>query len=113
MGLLLFTGGTVVTPDGSFGADVPVKDEKFVTIGMDISEYGVETLDAQRKLIMSGFVEAHTPTNMPFGGTVTADDQASGTAATAVGGTTTIVDFALQEESGALMPVADIALRDP
>jgi dihydroorotase-like cyclic amidohydrolase len=50
---------------------------------------------------------------MPFDGTVTAGDWASGTAATAARGTTTIGDFALQEEGGALVPVADIVLWDP
>ena len=113
MSLLLFTGEAVVAPDGSFGADVPVRNEKIVAVGMDISEDGVETLDAHRKLPMLGFIDDHTPRNMPFDGTVTADDWASGAAATAAGGTTTIGDFALQEEDGALVPVADIVLWDP
>jgi dihydroorotase-like cyclic amidohydrolase len=62
---------------------------------------------------MLGFVDDHSPTNMPFDGTLTAGDWASGTAATAAGGTTTIGDFALQEEGGALAPVADIVLWYP
>jgi dihydropyrimidinase len=102
MGVLLFTGGTVVTADGSFGADVLVEDEKIVAIGADISEDGVDAVDASGKLVMPGFIDAHTHMDMPFGGTVTADDWATGTAAAAAGGTTTIVDFALQEEGGTL-----------
>ena len=103
MGVLLFTGGTVVTADGSFGADVLVEDEKIVAIGADISEEGVETVvDASGKLVMPGFIDAHTHMDMPFGGTMTADDWATGTAAAVAGGTTMIVDFALQEEGGTL-----------
>ena len=102
MGKMLFTGGTVVTADGSFTADVLVEDEKIVAIGMDLSADGAETVDASGKLIMPGFIDAHTHMSMPFGGTVTADDWATGTAAAAAGGTTTIIDFALQEEGGTL-----------
>src|SRR5215217_3871696 len=102
MGVLLFTGGTVVTPDGSFGADVLIEDEKIVAIGAEISADGVETVDASGKFIMPGFVDAHTHMDMPFGGTVTTDDWETGTAAAVAGGTTTIVDFALQDEGGTL-----------
>ena len=103
MGVLLFTGGTVVTADGSFGTDVLVEDEKIVAVGTEISGEGVETIvDASGKLIMPGFIDAHTHMDMPFGGTVTADDWAAGTAAAAAGGTTMIIDFALQEEGGTL-----------
>ena len=49
-------------------------------------------------LVMPGFIDAHTHMDMPFGGTITADDWDSGTAAAVAGGTTTIVDFALQDE---------------
>src|SRR5918997_1251163 len=103
MGVLLFTGGTVVTADGSFEADVLVEDEKIVAIGANISDEGVETVvDASGKLVMPGFIDAHTHMDMPFGGTTTADDWATGTAAAVAGGTTMIVDFALQEEGGTL-----------
>src|SRR3712207_4295733 len=103
MGRLLFTGGTVVTADGSFEADVLAEDEKIVAVGTGISGEGVETIvDAGGKLVMPGFIDAHTHMDMPFGGTVTADDWATGTAAAAAGGTTMIIDFALQEEGGTL-----------
>ncbi len=102
MGKMLFTGGTVVTADGSFTADVLVEGEKIVAIGTDLSTDEAETVDASGKLVMPGFIDAHTHMSMPFGGTVTADDWATGTAAAAAGGTTTIIDFALQEEGGTL-----------
>ncbi len=105
MGRLLFTGRTVVTAEGSYWADVLVEDEKIVAVGTDLSRDGTETVDASDKLVMPGFIDAHTHMDMPFGGTVTADDWATGTAA--AGGTTTIIDFALQEEGGTLARVVE------
>ena len=102
MGKLLFTGGTVITADGSFGADVLVEGEKIVAVGTDLSADGAEAVDASGKLVMPGFIDAHTHMDMPFGGTMTADDWATGTAAAVAGGTTMIIDFALQEEGGTL-----------
>ena len=102
MGKTLFTGGTVVAADGSFDADVLVEDEKVVAVGTDLSADGAEAVNASGKLVMPGFIDAHTHMAMPFGGTVTADDWATGTAAAAAGGTTMIIDFALQEEGGSL-----------
>ena len=102
MGKLLFTGGTVITADGSFGADVLVEGEKIVAVGTDLAADGAEAVDASGKLVMPGFIDAHTHMDMPFGGTMTADDWATGTAAAVAGGTTMIIDFALQEEGGTL-----------
>jgi dihydropyrimidinase len=102
MGRLLFGGGALVTADGSFKADILVEDEKIVAVGTELQGNEAEVVDASGKLVMPGFVDAHTHMDMPFGGTVTADDWATGTAAAAAGGTTTIIDFALQEEGGTL-----------
>jgi dihydropyrimidinase len=102
LGKLLFTRGTVVTADGSFGADVLVEGEKIVAVGTDLSADGAEVVDASGRLVMPGFIDAHTHMDMPFGGTMTADDWATGTAAAVAGGTTMIIDFALQEEGGTL-----------
>jgi dihydropyrimidinase len=107
MGGLLFTGGTIVTADGSFEADVLVEDEKIVAVGTNIAANGTETVDASGKLIMPGFIDAHTHMAMPFGGTMTADDWATGTEAAVAGGTTTIIDFALQEVGGTLAGAFD------
>ena len=74
MGKLLFTGGTVVTADATFRADVLVEDEKIVAVGTDLAVNDAETVDASGRLIMPGFIDAHTHMDMPFGGTVTADD---------------------------------------
>src|SRR5215210_5308591 len=102
MSELLFTGGTVVTAEGSYPADVLVEDGRISAVGASIDADGIETVDASGLLVMPGFIDAHTHMDMPFGGTVTADDWATGTEAAAAGGTTTIIDFALQEEGGTL-----------
>src|SRR5215210_184910 len=102
MSELLFTGGTVVTAEGSYPADVLVEDGRISAVGASIDADGIETVDASGLLVMPGFIDAHTHMDMPFGGTVTADDWATGTEAAAAGGTTMIIDFALQEAGGAL-----------
>src|SRR5918993_276329 len=99
---LLFSGGTVVSAEGSYRADVLVEDEKIVAVGTNLDTGDAETVDASGKLVMPGFIDAHTHMDMPFGGTVTADDWATGTESAAAGGTTMIIDFALQEEGGTL-----------
>ena len=104
---LLFSGGTVVTAEGSYQADVLVEDGKVSAVGTNLDSGDAETVDATGKLVMPGFIDAHTHMDMPFGGTVAADDWATGTEAAAAGGTTTIIDFALQEEGGTLAGAFD------
>ena len=102
MSRLLFSGGTVVTADGSYRADVLVENGKVFAVGANIDPEEAEVVDASGKLVMPGFIDGHTHMDMPFGGTMTADDWASGTAAAVAGGTTTIVDFSLQDVEGSL-----------
>jgi dihydropyrimidinase len=99
---LLLTGGTVVTEQASFRADVAIEGERIAAIGADLPANGAEVVDVAGALLMPGFIDGHTHMDMPFGGTVTADDWDSGTAAALAGGTTTIVDFSLQDVDGTL-----------
>lgn len=102
MSKLLFFGGEVMTADGGYRADVLVEDEKIVAVGNDLPREGAEVVDASGRLVMPGFIDGHTHMDMPFGGTMTADDWHSGTRAAIAGGTTTIVDFSLQDPEGTL-----------
>ncbi len=102
MGDKLFAGGTVVTAEGSFRADVAVAGETIEAVGLDLPRDGAELIDVSGARVMPGFIDGHTHLDMPFGGTMTADDWNTGTAAALAGGTTTIVDFSLQNVDGTL-----------
>ncbi len=100
---ILISGGTVVSSTGADAADVLVDGEQIVAVlqpGSDLAESAsrgaTRVIDASGKYVIPGGIDAHTHMQLPFGGTVAADDFESGTRAAAWGGTTTIVDFAVQ-----------------
>lgn len=99
---LLFKNGTIVTASATYNADVFVVDGKIAEIGPTLSMAADEIVDLQGKYLLPGGVDVHTHLDAPVGVTTTADDFASGTAAGAVGGTTTIVDFAMQAKGSSL-----------
>jgi dihydropyrimidinase len=103
----LIRGGTVVTASDTYAADVLVENETIQTIGRDLPAAAHEVIDARDAFVFPGGIDPHTHLDMPFGGTVTADDFESGTRAAAMGGTTTIVDFALHTRGGTLATALD------
>jgi len=86
-------GGTVVTADLSYVADVRIEGGTITEIGPDLQ--GDTVLDATGCLVMPGGIDPHTHLEMPFMGTYSTDDFESGTRAALAGGTTMVVDFAL------------------
>jgi dihydropyrimidinase len=92
----LIKHGTVVNADGQQRSDVLLEGEAIRQIGPDLPSAGHTVVDATGLLVMPGGIDVHTHLDMPFGGTVSADDYRTGTIAAAVGGTTTVIDFALQ-----------------
>jgi dihydropyrimidinase len=94
---LLIKGGKVVGPSGAHDADVLVDGEKIVAL-LDPSQQTTadETIDAAGKYVIPGGIDAHTHMELPFGGTAASDTFETGTRAAAWGGTTTIIDFAVQ-----------------
>jgi dihydropyrimidinase len=100
---ILIANGTVVSPTGATAADVLVDGERIVALlepgtdllGADLASTS-EVIDATGKLVVPGGVDAHTHMEMPFGGTRASDTFETGTIAAAWGGTTTIIDFAVQ-----------------
>ncbi len=101
----LITGGTVVTAEGSSQADVLVDGETIALVGRDLAANGVtpdETIDATGKWVIPGGIDVHTHMELPFGGTFAKDTFETGTRAAAFGGTTTIVDFAVQSKGKSL-----------
>ncbi len=101
----LITNGTIVTADGSYEADVLVDGETIAQIGRDPAGGSVtadETIDATGKYVVPGGIDAHTHMELPFGGTFAKDTFESGSRAAAFGGTTTIIDFAVQAKGHSL-----------
>ena len=97
-------GGTVVTADLTYAADVKVEGGVIVAIGPNLS--GDKTLDATGCYVMPGGIDPHTHLEMPFMGTYSADDFESGTRAALSGGTTMVVDFILPGQGQGLMDAA-------
>jgi dihydropyrimidinase len=94
---LLIKGGTVVGPTGAIKADVLVDGETIAAIfAPGRAPDGPDVIDATGKYVIPGAVDAHTHMELPFGGTHASDTFDTGTRAAAIGGTTTIIDFAVQ-----------------
>ena len=101
----LITNGTIVTADGSSSADVLVDGETIALVGANLAGAGItadETIDAAGKYVIPGAIDVHTHMELPFGGTFAKDTFETGTRAAAFGGTTTIVDFAVQSRGASL-----------
>ena len=105
-GALLIRGGTVVNADRQELADVLCVDGAVVAVGKDVASLapaGAQTIDASGQLVMPGGIDPHTHMQLPFMGTVTADDFYTGTAAALAGGTTSIIDFVIPDPQEPLM----------
>lgn len=96
MAKTLIHGGTVVTAADTQKADVLIEDDKVAAIGKELKAGAAKRIDAARKYVIPGGIDVHTHMELPFGGTFASDDFYTGTAAAAFGGTTSIVDFAVQ-----------------
>ncbi|QGZ35503.1 dihydropyrimidinase [Stappia indica] len=94
-------GGTVVTADLTYRADVRIDGGRIIEIGPDLS--GDEVLDATGCYVMPGGIDPHVHLEMPFMGTYSADDFESGTRAALAGGTTMVVDFCLPSPGQSLL----------
>jgi len=95
---ILIKGGRVITAADDYVGDVYVEDERVTLIGESLDVHADRVIDASGKYVLPGCVDPHTHLDMPFGGTVTADDVESGHIAAAFGGTTSHVDFVIQPQ---------------
>jgi dihydropyrimidinase len=93
---VLIKNGKIVTATDRYTGDVFVEGERISMIGTSLTVPADRTIDASGKLVFPGGIDVHTHLDMPFGGSKSADDFESGTIAAAFGGTTSIVDFAIQ-----------------
>src|SRR3981081_3636798 len=92
----LIKGGTVVTATDRYRGDVLVEGETIAVIGTALDIQADTVIAATGKYVLPGGIDVHTPLDMPFGGSTSADDFETGTIAAAHGGTTSVVDFAIQ-----------------
>ncbi|MFD8547741.1 dihydropyrimidinase [Streptomyces sp. NPDC059649] len=102
-------GGLVITAADEIHADVLVEDGRIAALvahGSPTADSWAaaadRTLDATGKYVIPGGVDAHTHLDFPFGGTASSDTFETGTRAAAWGGTTTLVDFAVQSRGASL-----------
>ncbi len=91
----LIKGGTIVTHDRTYKADVFIQHDKIIAVGPDLSHDVDHIIDATGCYVLPGGIDPHTHMEMPFMGTHTTDDFDTGTAAALSGGTTMTVDFCL------------------
>jgi dihydropyrimidinase len=104
----IIRNGSVVTATDTYKADVAIANGKITAIGTDLPSQNATTiLDASGKLVLPGGIDVHTHLDMPFGGTTSADDFETGTRAAAFGGTTTLIDFAIQYKGQPLRQAFD------
>ncbi len=89
--------GTVVTATDTYTSDIGITGGKIAAIAKSLPVEGAgKLISAEGRMVMPGGIDVHTHLDMPFGGTTSADDFETGTIAAAFGGTTTLIDFAIQ-----------------
>ena len=103
----LIKAGQIVTAVDNYFADILVEDDKVSVIGRKLDMEADRTIDASGKLVVPGGIDPHTHMELPFGGTFASDDFRTGTIAAAHGGTTTIIDFAVQYHGESLVQAID------
>ncbi len=104
---ILIKSGNVVTAVDNYFADVLIENDKVTLIGRELSMDADRVIDASGRLVIPGGIDPHTHMELPFGGTFASDDFRTGTIAAAHGGTTTIIDFAVQYQGESLIQAVD------
>jgi dihydropyrimidinase len=104
----LITSGRIVTAEQDYQADIFIEKDTITTIGTGLKVQADRVIDARGKYVIPGGVDVHTHLDMPFGGTTSSDDFETGTRAAAFGGTTCIIDFAIQNKGQKMREALDI-----
>lgn len=103
----LIKNGRVVTAVDDYRADILIEDEKISVIGASLEMDADKVIDAAGRMVFPGGIDPHTHMELPFGGTSSSDDFFTGTRAAAFGGTTTIIDFAVQTKGESMLAGVD------
>src|SRR6476661_2483184 len=104
----LIKNGRVVTAVDDYSADILIDGGTIAMIGKSIDVDADKVIDAKGRLVIPGGIDPHTHMELPFGGTAASDTFETGTRAAAYGGTTTIIDFAVQYKGQALNEALDV-----
>jgi len=104
---ILIKNGRVITAVDNYMGDVFIENETVALIGKNLEMEADEVIDASGKYLFPGGLDPHTHLDMPFGGTTSADDFETGTLAAAHGGTTTLIDFAIQTKGKSTLEALD------
>ncbi len=104
---ILIKNGNIVTAVDNYTADILIEDGRVSLIGARLDMEADKIIDAANRLVIPGGIDPHTHMELPFGGTFASDDFRTGTIAAAHGGTTTIIDFAVQYHGESLVEAVD------
>jgi dihydropyrimidinase len=108
----IIANGQIVTATDTYSADIAISAGKIDAIGQNLPRQNAgSVLDATDKFVFPGGIDVHTHLDMPFGGTTSADDFETGTRAAAFGGTTTLIDFAIQYKGQSLRMAFDTWMK--
>jgi dihydropyrimidinase len=105
---ILIQNARVITAEQDYTADIYIERDKITAIGAGLPMKADRTINAAGKYAIPGGIDVHTHLDMPFGGTVSSDDFETGTKAAAFGGTTTLVDFAIQAKGTKMRDALDM-----
>src|SRR5580700_3209971 len=106
---ILIKNGTVVTAERSFSSDILIEGEKIREVAPFLPVKAADRIiNATGLLLLPGGIDVHTHLDMPFGGTTSSDDFETGTRAAAYGGTTTLIDFAIQPKGTRMRDALDV-----
>jgi len=98
----------IITAEQDYIADIYIEKDTITTIGASLTMQADTTIDAKGKYVIPGGVDVHTHMDMPFGGTTSSDDFETGTRAAAFGGTTCLIDFAIQSKGTRMRDALDV-----
>src|SRR6058998_574347 len=108
----IIANGKVVTATDTYLADIAISAGKIEVVGQNLPrQNAARVLEAAGKYVFPGGIDVHTHLDMPFGGTVSSDDFETGTRAAAYGGTTTLIDFAIQSKGQSMRTALDTWVR--
>jgi len=108
----IIANGRVVTAADTYASDVAISTGKIIALGQNLPrDNATKIIDAVGKYVLPGGIDVHTHLDMPFGGTNSADDFETGTRAAAFGGTTTLIDFAIQYKGQTLRTAFDTWMK--